>query len=261
MRLDTFCARWKRGAVSEWGVVILYGPDAFALSVGTPGNDAPHPASGVRTIYLEPYGDWASEDLVYLYDRGLLVGVINFWDAVDRKREMPIIPAAPEVHYRDSEGQMWDLAVRIPPRFDPYEWGARLAIAGSWPGVSLVWPVCERWWLSAIMPQGQRLPPDWGGSKRVFWYMDRPLPRTPGRWPREVRGAQVVIIDGPGGLPARRLVWLIAYGPPQHYMGLYETIGSPTTAAWCASCGTCCCPLYAWPGSSPGSHTNCRGSL
>ena len=53
-------------------------------------------------------------------------------------------------------------------------------------------------------------------------------PATPqdlGRWPWEVWGAQVVIIDGPGGLPAWRLVWLIAYGPPQCYMGLYETRG------------------------------------
>ena len=33
----------------------------------------------------------------------------------------------------------------------------------------------------------------------------------------------MVIIDGPGGLPARRLVWLIAYGPPHRYVGLYET--------------------------------------
>ena len=33
----------------------------------------------------------------------------------------------------------------------------------------------------------------------------------------------MVIIDGPGGLPARRTVWLITYGPPHRYMGLYET--------------------------------------
>ena len=33
----------------------------------------------------------------------------------------------------------------------------------------------------------------------------------------------MVIIDGPGGLLARRLVWLITYGPPLRYMGLYET--------------------------------------
>ena len=63
--------------------------------------------------------------------------------------------------------------------------------------------------------------PSW--SPRVFWYSDRPLPRTPGRWPCAVRGAQVVVIDGPGGLPARRLVLLIAYGPPPRLMGLYET--------------------------------------
>ena len=33
----------------------------------------------------------------------------------------------------------------------------------------------------------------------------------------------MVIIDGPGGLPARRFVWLITYGPPHRYVGLYET--------------------------------------
>ena len=36
----------------------------------------------------------------------------------------------------------------------------------------------------------------------------------------------MVIIDGPGGLPPRRLVWLITYGPPSRYMGLYETRGA-----------------------------------
>ena len=43
--------------------MVLYGPDAFAVNVGALDNDAPHPASRVRTIYLEPYGDWDSEDL------------------------------------------------------------------------------------------------------------------------------------------------------------------------------------------------------
>ena len=50
------------------GVVVLYGPDAFALSVGARDDDALHPASRVYTIYLEPYGDWDSEDPAYLYD-------------------------------------------------------------------------------------------------------------------------------------------------------------------------------------------------
>ena len=233
MHLDTLCARWKRRAVSAWGVIVLYGPDAFALSVGSLDDDDPHPGPGVRTIYLDPFRDWEAEDLGYLYDRGLVVGaaprllsiVVNFWDALDRKREMPIIPAAREVYYRDAHRQTWDLATRVPDSFDPtaYEWGARPAMAGFWPGASLPLPVCERGQLTAVMPPRQQLPPDWGGSLLVLWYSDRPLPRAPGRWPRAVRKAQVVIIDGPGGLPARRLVWLITYGPPHHYMGLYET--------------------------------------
>ena len=240
MCLDTLCARWKRRAVSSWGVIVLYGPDAFALSVGSPDDDDPHPGPGVRTVYLDPFGDWKPEDVGYLYDRGLVVGaaqrwlaiVVNFWDALDRKREMPVIPAAREVYYRDGDGQTWDLAIRVLERFDPtsYEWGSWPSMAGFWPGASLLWPVCERGRLSAIMPPGQQPPPDWGGPQRVFWYSDRPLPRAVGRWPREVRGAQVVIIDGPGGLPTRRLVWLITSGPPLRYMGLYKTRGSPTSA-------------------------------
>ena len=56
--VDTLCARLKRRAVSPWGIVVLYGPDAFALSVGSPGDDDPHPGPGVRTLYLDPFGDW-----------------------------------------------------------------------------------------------------------------------------------------------------------------------------------------------------------
>ena len=36
----------------------------------------------------------------------------------------------------------------------------------------------------------------------------------------------MVIIDGPGSLPPRRLVWLLSYGPPARYLGLYETRGA-----------------------------------
>ena len=61
----------------------------------------------------------------------LLALVVNFWDALDRKREMPIIPAAREVHYRDDGGKTWDLSNLVPKRFDPtaYEWGARPTMA------------------------------------------------------------------------------------------------------------------------------------
>ena len=170
MRLDALCACWKRRAVSAWGVIVLYGSDVFALNVGTLDDDDPHPEPGVRTIYLDSFGDWEVKDLVYVYDWGLVVGaaqrmlalVVNFWDALDRKCEMPIIPAARQVHYRDDDRQTWDLAIRVPGRFDPtaYEWGAGLAMAKFWPGASLLWPVCERGRLSAIMPPGQQLPPD-----------------------------------------------------------------------------------------------------
>ena len=56
----------------------------------------------------------------------MLALVANFWAALDRKREMPIIPAAREVHYRDDDGKTWDVAIRVLKRFDPtaYEWGA-----------------------------------------------------------------------------------------------------------------------------------------
>ena len=141
---------------------------------------------------------------------------------------MPIIPAAREVYYRGGDGQTCDVAIRVLERFDAttYEWGSRLAMAGSWTGESLLWPVSERGLLSAVLPPGQQSPPDLGSPQRVFWYSDRPLPRAVGHWLREVRGVHVVIIDGLSVHPPWRLVWLITYGPPLHYMGLYETRGS-----------------------------------
>ena len=100
---------------------------------------------------MEPYGDWAEEDQAYLYDRGLVAGaaqrvlalVINLWGALDRKREMPIVPATPQVYFRDQEGQVWALSSELPSRFNPtaYEWDTRPAITGK---ARLLWPVCER---------------------------------------------------------------------------------------------------------------------
>ena len=146
--------------------------------------------------------------------------LVRVWHLAD----LPAVSAR-EVHYRDAHGQTWDLVIRVPDHLDPpaYEWGARPAMAGLWPGASLLWPVCERGRLTAVMSPGQQLPPDRVGSLRVLWYSDWLLPRAPGRWPHAVREVQLVIIDGLGGLPARRLVWLITYGPPHRYMGLYET--------------------------------------
>ena len=235
IRLDTLCARWQRRAVSPWGIVVLYGPDAFTLSVGSPGDDDPHPGAGVRTLYIDPCGEWEPEDVQYLYDRGLVVGAaqrllatfVNLWDALDRKRERPIIPAAREVYYREGDGHTWDLAVRVSARFDPtsHLWGSRRAMAGLWPGASLLWPVCERGRVSTVLPPGQCRPPCWGGTQRILWYSDRPLPKSLGRWPGQVREADLVIIDGPGGLPPRRLAWLLSYGPPSRYTGLYKAQG------------------------------------
>ena len=34
MRLDILCTHWKRRVVSAWGVIVVYGPDGFALSAG-----------------------------------------------------------------------------------------------------------------------------------------------------------------------------------------------------------------------------------
>ena len=203
--------------------MVLYGPDAFTLSQGSPRDDDPHHGLGVRTLYLDPYGKWEPEDVGYLYYRGL-VAVINFWDDLDGKREMPIVPAAREVYYRDEDGQRWDLATWVPARFDPtsHVWGSRPAMVGLWPGASLLWPACEVGQLSAILPPGQYRPPCWGGTQRVLWYSDRPLLEVLGRWPQEVREAYLVIIDGPGILPRRRLAWLFSYGPPARYMSLYE---------------------------------------
>ena len=90
--------------------------------------------------------------------------VVNFWDALERKHEMPVVLAVPEVLFRDPEGQVWDLFARLPSRLDRtvYEWDTRLAISGHWPAAGLLWPVCGR--LMALLPHGQMLLPDWGGA-------------------------------------------------------------------------------------------------
>ena len=191
---------------------------------------------GVRTLYIDPYGEWEPEDLRYLYDRGLAAGaaqrvlatVVNFWNALDGERQMPTVPAAREAYYRDEHGHRWDLATRVPARFDQtsHVWRSRPAMAQLWPGASLLSPVCERERLSAVLLSGQYWPPCWGGTQRVLWYSDRPLPKSLGLWPREVREAELVIFDGPGSLPPRRLACLLSYGPPSRYMGLSEARGA-----------------------------------
>ena len=222
--------RYRR-AVSAWGVIVLYGPDAFALCVGLPDDNEPHPRPGVRTIYLDPFGDWEPEDLGYLYDRGLVLGaahrvvaiVVNYWDSLDRKREMPIIPAAKEVDYRDDDGHTWDLAIRVPRRFDPssYEWGCQPAMASFWPGASLLWPVCERGQLSAVYP----------------WGRNRPLTRAR---PGESFGTQTGRCRGP---------W--AVGP-----------GKSTGLMWSSSTGRVASQRGVWFDSSPmGRHSATWGCM
>ena len=137
----------------------------------------------------------------------MLALVVNFWDALDRKREMPIMPAAREVYSRDGDGQTWDVAIWVPKRFDPasYEWGSRPAMAGFWPGASLLWPVCERGQLSAVMPPGAATAPRLGRVPTGLLVLGPAVAQGRGALARGgPRG--VVIIDGPGGLPARRLV-------------------------------------------------------
>ena len=45
--------------------------------------------------------------------------MVNLWDALDRKRVMPIVPANPKVYFRDPEGRLWDLSYG-PCQCDPY---------------------------------------------------------------------------------------------------------------------------------------------
>ena len=132
---------------------------------------------------------------MHLYNRGVVAGavqhllalVINLWDALDSKREMPIILAAPEVHYRDSEGQVWDSAVRIPPWFDlaACEFGARPAIAGSWPWVRLLWPDSAGGSPPSCLRDSGCPPTGVGPSGYSGIWTGRP--QDP--WPREVPGA------------------------------------------------------------------------
>ena len=150
--------------MSPWGFVVLYGPDAFALSVGLPGDDDPHPGRGVRTLYLHPFADREPEYLRYCYNPGLVVGgakrvlatVIKCWNALDRKQDMSGSKHPGMITIRTAAGAngTWRY-------FDPAsdDWGSRPAMAGLWPEASRLWPVCERGWLSAVLPPGQLWPP------------------------------------------------------------------------------------------------------
>ena len=255
-----------------WGVIVLYGPDAFALNVGSLDDDDPHPGPGVRTIYLDPFGDGEVEDLGYLYDRGLVVGaaqrvlalVVNFWDALDRKREMPIIPAAREVYYRDAHGQTWDLATRVPDRFDPtaYEWGAWPAMAGFWPGASLLWPVYERGRLTALPSclQGNSCPRT-GGDPCVSFGIR--TGRCPGLWAGRCPGLRAVgpvrsgrhsCLSSTGQAASPRGNWF-GSSPMGRHTATWGCMRreNPTTDGWYAGCGTCSWPHCAWPGTNHGS--------
>ena len=135
--------------------------------------------------------------------------------------------ATPKLYFRDPEGESWDLSTRLPACFNPtaYEWGTHPAMPGHWPVTFVVWPVCAQGQLTALLPWGHQVLPPWGGTQRVNWYADRPLPKIPSRSPGELQGANFVVIDGLGGLPSRHLMWVIGYDPPQHYIGLHEILG------------------------------------
>ena len=42
------------------------------------------------------------------------MSLVNFWDALERKRDMPIVPATPEVFFQDLEGRVWDQSTPLP---------------------------------------------------------------------------------------------------------------------------------------------------
>ena len=114
----------------------------------------------------------AVPDRVYMYDRGVVVGAaqhmvslgVNFWDVVQRKWDMPIMVVTPEVLFRDLEVQVWDVSARLPLCFEPKacDRDARLAISSHRLAARLLWPVCESGQLTALLPKGQKAPPDAG---------------------------------------------------------------------------------------------------
>ena len=49
-RPQSFFSRWCKRAVTEWGVVILYGDSRFVMRIISPEWDAPHSQGEVRTV-------------------------------------------------------------------------------------------------------------------------------------------------------------------------------------------------------------------
>ena len=72
--------------------------------------------------------------------------------------------------------------------------------------------------LTALLPQGQMLLPDWGGASGFTGIQIVHFTKL-----RQVWGVDVVVIDGLGSLLARHLVWVIGSSPLQRYVGIYET--------------------------------------
>ena len=264
MRLDTLCARWKRRTVSPWGVIVLYGPDAFALSVGSPDDDDPHPGPGVRTLYLDPSGDCEPEDLQCLYDRGLVVGaaqrllatIINVWDALDRKREMPIIPAAREVYYRDGDGHTSNLAVRVPEDLTrpPMSGG----VARRWPdpgqGRAYCGPCASAGGYPPSCLRDSRGPRTGAGPNGSFGTR---TDRCPGPWGVGPKRSAGLRWSSSTGRVAFRRGWS-GSSPTGRHPATWDCTKreGPMTAVRCAGCVICCWPPYAWPVTSRGFHTN-----
>ena len=63
MRLDMLCARWKWRAVSAWGVIVLYGSDAFARRTALVGGGQ-WAAGLLQTYCLFARGQWVVELLL-----------------------------------------------------------------------------------------------------------------------------------------------------------------------------------------------------
>ena len=131
-------------------------------------------------------------------------------------------------------------SVRVPARFDPasHTWGSRPAMPGLWPVASLLWPVCERGRLSAILPRDNSGPLSGAGSSGSFGTRTCLCPGPRGVGPTRSAGPRWP--SSTGQVACRRGGWSGSFRtgrPPATWVCTRR--GGRMTGVKCAGCAIC----------------------
>ena len=140
-RLHTLCGQLARWAVTQSGVLDLYGGNQFAVNAGSPDQDDADHREGLRTVFVGSTGELDPWDKKILPEMGMVDGTmegtgvpgVQFWASLDYRGAVPLVPAAPQVYYRTRDGRTLDLEHSLPMDTDlgALTWGSRPAVAAD----------------------------------------------------------------------------------------------------------------------------------